>query len=174
MENYLNKHIHINFFHMKSSSKKWDEKYFNESYIKHHLDKIHFEYSICSFTTMLKILKFFEYQSYTSKDPEALENCDKEVHGMISQKKLFNYLGFKGKEIDFIPTNLVSSFIDSHIKEITQELYNAESLVNNFEVENNICFSLFMINKIVKDYSFYFDKKPELEQMFLQLRKFKK
>jgi hypothetical protein len=97
-----------------------------------------------------------------------------ESHSQDSKilKKLFNYLEKMNKDIKFTPKNIVDYFIQSHVARITQELYNPE-IVNNYEIENHVCHSIFLLKKIIKDYSFYFEKKPELERIFLSVKKFK-
>lgn len=155
IENYLKDHIEINFFQLKDS-KKIDDQYFNENYVKQSTEKPFFDYSVCAFTTMLKFLKKLEIQSLISKDTDLLMNQDE---GIISEKKLNCYLEKMNKQISFHPKNLIDYFIQSHIQRISQELYNTEMLVaNNYEIENNLCFSLFMVKKIIKDFSFYFEK----------------
>ena len=69
--------------------------------------------------------------------------------------------------------NLIDYFISGHIQNLCKELYDPNVQINNFEVENKMCFSLFLIKKIVKDYTFYFNK-VELETLYLSLKKFKK
>jgi hypothetical protein len=61
----------------------------------------------------------------------------------------------------------------THRKQKTmKDLDDNNNQVNNFEIENKICLSLFIIKKIIKDYSFYFNK-AELESIFMQFKKFK-
>ena len=71
------------------------------------------------------------------------------------------------------PQNIVDYFISSHIQVICKELYDSNAQVNNNEVEKKICFSMFLIKKIIKDYSFYFNK-IELETIYMAMKKFKK
>jgi hypothetical protein len=170
IENMLKDHIEVNFFGANDSSKKIDNHYFNENYIKQATDRLNFEYSVSALRTAFKLLERFEIQNLICKDPELLVTTEE---GMISEKKLFNYLDKTNKEIKYSPKNLALYLIESHLTRITQEVYDAESVVNNYEIENQICFSLFLIRKIIKDYSFYFDKKPELERIFLEVKKFK-
>jgi hypothetical protein len=170
IETLLKDHIEFNFFGLRDSAKKIDNHYFNENYVKQASDKLNFEYSVCSLKTMFKILERFEVQSLICKDHELLITSEE---GMISEKKLFNYLDKMNKQIKFTPKNLADYFIQSHLTRITQEVYDADSVVNNYEIENKICFSLFILKKIIKDYSFYFDKKPELERIFLSVKKYK-
>jgi hypothetical protein len=170
VEGFLKDHIELNFFQLRDPLKKIDNQYFNENYVKQATDKLNFDFSICSLKTMFKILERFEEQSLICKDPELLITSEE---GMISEKKLYNYLDKSNKEIKFTPKNLVDYFIQSHLARISQYLYEVESTVNNYEIENNICLSLFLNKKIVKDYSFYFDKKPDLEKIFMATKKFK-
>jgi len=109
---------------------------------------------------MFQILEQLENQCLNTVEVER-ENSVK-LKGLIPEKK------FKKD-----PQNLIDYFISSHIQNICKELYDPNVQINNYEVENKMCFSLFLIKKIVKDYSFYFNK-VELESLYLSLKKFKK
>lgn len=169
IEKLLKDHIESNFF-QKDPIKKIDDSYFNENYVKQVNDKISYMYSVCSLKVMFRILEKFEKQSLICKDPESLMTPQ---DGMICEKKLFCYLEKMNKEIKNQPKNLVDYMIQSHIATTVQKLYDTSSELNNYEIENSLCFSFFLIKKIIKDYSFYFDKKPELERIFESLKKYK-
>lgn len=169
IEDLLKEHIETNLFQLRNT-KKLDDQYFNENYVKQTQEKFFLDYSIYSIHTMFKILKKLENQSLMCKDPELLLNEDT---GIISEKKLNCFLERINKPFLHNTRNLVDNFIQSHIVEITQELYDNESAINNYEIENKLSLSLFLLKKIIKDYSFYFDKKPELERIFTSVKKFK-
>ena len=108
---------------------------------------------------MFKILKTLELQClYTIDD----ENQNKNTHSLIPEKK------YKKD-----PQNLVDYFISSQLQNICKDLYDPNSQINNYEIENKLCLSLFIIKKIIKDYSFYFSKN-ELENIYIGIKKFKK
>ena len=62
------------------------------------------------------------------------------------------------------------------MERLSLRLYEKEQAdkVNCYEVDNVVSFYLFLIYKIIKDYSYYFDKKPDLEKIYLAVKKYKK
>lgn len=166
IESLLKEHIEANLFGLHNT-KKWDDNYFNEAYIKKETERPFFEYSVSVLSTLFGIMKKLEIQNLSCNDGELL-NTD---NGMISEKKYSAYLKAY-KKVNYQYQNLVEYFIQSHVSLITQELYNQESVVNNYEIENKLCLSLFLIKKIVKDYSFYFSRQ-ELENILTALKKYK-
>jgi hypothetical protein len=169
IESLLKDHIENNFFQTKSSV-KIDDQYFNENYIRQTTDKPFFDYSISSLDTLFKILKRIEVQNLACKDIDMFLFEDA---GIISEKRKNLYLEKNNRHFSTSSKNIIDYFIQSHLNNITKELYNNESTFNNYEIENKICLSLFLIKKIIKDFSFCYDKKPELEKVFLELKKYK-
>ena len=158
----------MNFFQTRSSI-KIDDQYFNDNYVKQTTERPFFEYSLSSLDTMFKILKKIEVQNLACKEVEFfLENA-----GIISEKRKNLYKEKNNKQINASSKNIIDYFIQSHLQNITKELYNNESTLNNYEIENKICLSLFLIKKILKDFTFSYDKKPELEKIFLEVKKYK-
>lgn len=178
VEIYLKDHLELNFFQMRIDSKKLDDQYFNENVTRQFTEKTNFDYSIGSLGTFFNFLAKFEKQSLDCRDVEYFNNFSniEKKEAIFTEKKFFNYCqstqNVKNK-LMAQPKNLVDYLIASHITKITQEIYNAESTVNNYEVENKLSLSLFILKKTIKDYSFYFEKKPELERVFMALKKFK-
>ncbi len=165
MENLLKNHIEANFFNLKPSnqsnpSNKCDDKCYNDYFVRDSTEHINYDYSLTSLTTLFNIIEEFENQCLTTLEGER-ENMVK-VKALIPEKR------FKKD-----PQNLIDYFIESHIHNICKELYVSNCQVNNYEVENKLCLSLFLIKKIIKDYSFYLNK-VELETIYLGLKKFKK
>jgi hypothetical protein len=169
IESLLKDHIEINFFQTRSSI-KIDDQYFNENFIKQTTERSFFDYSICSLYTMFKVLKKIEVQNLACKD---VDNFLFEDAGVISEKRKNLYFEKNNRHFNTNPKNIVDYFVQSHLQNITKELYNNESTLNNYEIENKICLSLFIIKKIIKDFSFSYDKKPELEKIFIDLKKYK-
>jgi hypothetical protein len=117
---------------------------------------------------MFKILKLLEIQNISFNDPDQFKG-----DGIISEK-MANFISknLNNKNNSSTPSNIVEYFINSHLLNVTKDLYDSNTQINNYEIENKICLSLFIIKKIIKDYSFYFNK-MELENLFMQLKKFK-
>jgi len=113
-----------------------------------------------SLTTMFNILEELENKCLATLENEREYVVKPKI---INPEKKYN----KG------PQNLIDYFISSHIQTISKELYDPNAQINNNEVESKLCFSLFLMKKIIKDYSFYFNK-IELETIYLALKKFKK
>jgi hypothetical protein len=109
-------------------------------------------------------MKKLELQACKDSEAFLLEDV-----GIISEKRRNLFL----KQSTSLSKNIIDYFIQSHLQNITKELYNNESTLNNYEIENKICLSLFLIKKVIKDYSFCFDKKPELEKIIVDLKKYK-
>lgn len=169
IEGWLAQHIESNFFPQRQH-KKIDDQYFNENFVKQSSDQSNFNYSCSSLFTTFKILKVLEKQSLSCKDPEYLLAHE---DGFISEKKLYNYLERTGK--NKTPSNNLIDYIIQNIEKKCYHLYGmSQEKLNNYEIENHLCFNLFLIYKIVKDYSFYVDKKPELEKIILNVKKYKK
>ena len=63
VEKLLKDHIESNFF-QTDPVKKIDDSYFNENFVKQVIDKINYNYSVCSLKTMFRILEKFEKQSW--------------------------------------------------------------------------------------------------------------
>lgn len=159
MEALLKQHIENNFF-LKNNGTKYDNKYYNEYFVKEANEHFNYDYNVTCLTTMFNMLEQFE--NYCLETAEAEKENANLIKGFLPEKK------FK-KE----PSNLIEYFISSHIQTLCKDLYDPNSQINNYEVEDKMSFSLLLIKKIIKDYSFYFNK-VELEQLYLSLKKFKK
>jgi hypothetical protein len=171
IEFFLKDHIELNLFQTRSSM-KIDDHYFNENLVKHTTEKHNYEYSILCLRNLFKIMKRLELQNISCKHLDSGD--ESKFLGIVSEKRKKMFMNKHNKGFNSPPyRNIVDYFIQSHLQNITRELYNNESNLNNYEIENKICLSLFMLKKLIKDYSFYFEKKPELERIFLELKKFK-
>ena len=153
-------HFKKNFFdNSKDNKNKIDHCFFNDTYAKTISEIYSYDYSICSLSIMFKILKMLEIQNLNLNDQDEVK-----CHGFISEKNL--------KNKDTKPMNIIEVFINGNLQAIMTDLYDNKNQANNYELENKICLSLFIIKKIIKDYSFYFDK-YELEKILKKLKKFK-
>lgn len=168
IEILIKEHFENNFFNQKHSKNKIDDTYFNDAYVKTISETYNYDYNVCCMSTMFKILKLLEIQNISFNDPDQFKG-----DGVISEK-MANFISknTNNKNNSSTPSNIVEYFINSHLLNITKDLYDSNTQINNYEIENKICLSLFIIKKIIKDYSFYFNK-MELENLFMQLKKFK-
>ena len=170
IEELLKDHLEVNLFRLnkQNNESKKDDYYFNENFIKKD-DKINYDYSICSLSTLFIIMKNLEIQNLACNDSDVLFLYE----GIITEKKYAVYCKTVKKQ-HYNHRNFVDYFITENLNAITQELFaDKEKLsYNNYEIENKIVFSLWVIKKLIKDYSFYFSK-TELESIFLQVKRYK-
>ena len=166
IEYLLSSHFENNFY-LQKIVRKLDDQYFNDRYIRQFTEQTNFNYSISSLGTLNKFLQVFEKQSlYCRHDDKVMSYED----GFLSEKKYYYYLDNVNKD-KVSPGN----FVEYIIKDIERKCEDiANDKVNNYQVENYISLCLFVICRIVKNFSFYFDKKPELENIFLKIKKFRK
>ena len=170
IEPLIKEHFERNFFESKHSKNKIEDCYFNEAYVKSISEIYVYDYSVCSLTILFKVFKLLEIQNLNLKELDEVKN-----DGFLSEKA-YNILNKNNNNKVFStePTNIIECFLqaDGHLQKTMKDLYDNNNQVNNFEIENKICLSLFIIKKIIKDYSFYFNK-AELESIFMQFKKFK-
>jgi hypothetical protein len=173
LEELLAHHVKDNFFPMADQDKKkYDNNYFNENYVKSITDKLNYKYSVNCIKVLFDAIRTFELQTLQCKDLEHIK--DMEEGHILAEKNLIKFLDKSDKEIISCPKNFVDYFIECCVNKITHELYKSDSKFNNYEIENSICFCLFIIQKLIQDYSFYFERRPnELEKIFLALKKYK-
>lgn len=180
IENLIAKHYENNFFG-SSDTKRIDDYILHENYIKTYNDekRFAFNYSFFSLLALLKHIEFFEdfiIKEYYDKENSltTFNNTDKNNDAAdynCSNSKIMTFKFqepikiFKGKKNDIVLT-----LINNHINSII-DVINLSSIVNT-EVEQKLCFSLFIIKKIVKDYSFYFTGK-DLNFIFNKMKHLK-
>lgn len=170
IEKLLQEHIDANFFVMKTEGRKIDTDFFNEQYVKSVTEKHEYNYSITSLFTVLEIMKKLETHNVQINDNETFIE-----DGFMTEKKLQVYeRQLKKTTVSYSKVvNVIENFIyNGHLKKILNQMYSLEPIYNNYELEQKLCLSLFIIKKIIKDYSFYFSK-MELENLFIELKKFK-
>ena len=176
IEKLIQEHIDMNFFNIKHT-KKYDNDIFNENYVISVTEKHDFNYSINSLFTLLGIMKTLEVHNLICYDSDAQQissNINSE-YAMITEKRLQNYeRTVKKNNLSYNKlANIVELFIqEGHVKKLLNQLYSTDANINNYEIESKLCLSVFIIKKLIQDYSFYFSKQ-ELENIFLQVKKFK-
>jgi len=169
IEKLLQEHIDSNFFYLKNS-KKVDTEVFNEQYVKSFSERHDFNYSITSIFTLFEIMKKLETHNVQVNDNETFTE-----DGLMTEKKLQIFeRQVKKQNISYSKLGNLAEYLinEGNIKKLLNLMYSAESSHNNFEIEQKLCLSVFLLKKIIKDYSFYFSKQ-ELENIFIQVKKFK-
>ena len=163
LEFLLSSHFENNFYE-KQIENKINENFFESMYLQKGLTN--FNYSIESLSTICKFLKIFEVQNLSTR----IENEFPLIKSFFCSEKIYYFYCDKlereknpsGNFIQYLISNLLSKF----------ELLK-NSKVNNIQIENYILINLFFINKIIQNFSFYFHKQPELQNIFHQLKIFK-
>lgn len=170
IEKLLQEHIDVNFFSLRTEGKKIDNDFFNEQYVKCVNERTDHNYSVTSFFTLLGIMKKLEQHNVQVNDNEIFQE-----DGLMTEKKLQIFeRQLKKTTFSFNKiVNVVEYFIQNgHVKKLLNQLYSPESIYNNYEIEQKLCLSLFLIKKLIQDYSFYFSKQ-ELENILIEVKKFK-
>ena len=163
MEFFLAWHIENNFYE-KQIDQKMNLNFYDNMYLQK--ERTNFNYSIECLNTMYKFLKVFEKQSLTTRIENDFEN---NVDLFCTEKIYYFYCDKLNKDKNQIG-NIVEYLIRQLLKKL-ETLKNAK--VNNVQIENYILRNLFIINKIIQEYSFYFTKKPEFETIFGSLKTLK-
>lgn len=169
IEKLMQEHIDNNLFNLKPSKRQDDLNYHNEQFIRCLVDRYDLSYSVNCIQTLFSVLKKLEKINISINDNDMLQE-----EALISEKRVLNLEKNTKKNSGFTKaSNIVDYFInEGHIKKLLNQLYSTEPQYNNYEIENKLCLSLFLIRKIIQDYSFYFSKQ-ELESIFLSMKKFK-
>ena len=163
MEFFLAWHFENNFYE-KQIDQKMNLNFYDNMYLQK--ERTNFNYSVECLNTMFKFLKVFEKQSLTTRIENDFENnCD-----LFCTEKIYYFYCDKLNKEKSPSGNIVEYLIRQLLKKL-ETLKNAK--VNNVQIENYILRNLFVINKIIQDYSFYFTKKPELETIFTSLKNLK-
>lgn len=160
----------------------------NEYFTKFQLDKndCNYNYSFSSLDIVFCVIKKLEKINLILNDKENENHLSDDYSGLISEKKKYLINKYNKTynnnsnnlsnmfDLNNKPKNIVEYFItEGHLANLLKELYNEENpSYYTFEIENKICLSLFIIKKIIVDFSFYFNK-YELECLLVSLKKFK-
>ncbi len=164
IEKLISKHFENNFF-LSSDTKRLDDYILHENYIKVFNDESRFiiNYSIHSLFTLYKLLdKFQDYNIREIFDNDKNLNFRNEDSSIGNQ--IINNI-FAGKKED-----IIIAFVNNHINIVIEDINN--STVINIEAEQKLCYSLFVIRKIIKDFPFYFNSK-DFENIFNKLKHLK-
>ena len=123
-------------------------------------------YSVESINTIEKFLKIFEKQTLCTRiegDLNLINNL------FCTEKVYYFYCDKMGKEK--MPCgNMIKYLLQQLDTKITKHKNNK---VNSKDIENYIMMNLYLIDKIIQNYSFYLYKDPELIEIFNSLEIFK-
>ena len=163
IEYLLSCHFENNFFE-KQIEEQMNSNFFESMYLQK--GRTNFNYSIESINTIFQFLKMFEKQSLSVK----IENEFPLINNYFCSEKIYYFycdkLGrekkLSGNIIHYLLSQLFSKF----------EIIN-NAKVNNPDFENYILLNLYIIDKIISDYSFYLTKKPELVDIFDKIKELK-
>ena len=123
-------------------------------------------YSINSIDTIEKFLKIFEKQNLCTR----IENGLELVTDLYCSEKIYYFYCDKAGKKKLVCGNFVKYLIQQLNTKIDRFKNNK---VNSYEIENYIMMNLYMINKVITNYSFYLYKEPELVEIFNLIEKYK-
>ena len=123
-------------------------------------------YSINSLDTIEKFLKIFEKQNLLTRIEGGLEL----VTDLYCSEKIYYFYCDKSGKKKLICGNFVKYLIQQLNTKIDRFKNNK---VNSYEIENYIMMNLYMINKVITNYSFYLYKEPELVEIFNLIENYK-
>ena len=123
-------------------------------------------YSIESFNTIEHFMKVFEKQSLCTRIDGDLDLVD---NLFCSEKAYYFYCDKMNKE-KMKCGNMLKYLLQQLNTKISK---NKNSKINSVEIENYIMINLYLIDKIIQNYTFYLYKDPELVEVFNSLEVFK-
>ena len=123
-------------------------------------------YSVNSIDTIEKFLKIFEKQNLCTRIEGGLEL----VNDLYCSEKIYYFYCDKSGKKKLICGNFVKYLIQQLNTKIDRFKNNR---VNSYEIENYIMMNLYIINKVITNYSFYLYKEPELVEIFNLIEKYK-
>ena len=139
------------------------DNFFNEENVKSHLLKdkyINKNPSVINFYLIDYIITILEEKAF---DKILIE-------GITTYQEEQSLIGLVGPIID---RDLIYHIIKEDIEEKLNILYKENTLGYSYIAENIICFDLFIIYLILKNYPFYILRRERLEEIFDQVKKFK-
>ena len=124
-------------------------------------------YSIETINTIEHFLRNFEKQALCTRNSGGLDL----INNLFCIEKVYYFYCDKNKKQKLICGNLIKYLLEQLNVKISKNRHNNK--VNSKEIENYIMMNLYMIDKIIKKYSFYLYKDPELIDIFNSLEVFK-
>ena len=124
-------------------------------------------YSIESINTIEHFLKIFEKQTLCTRINGDLQLID---HLFCNEKVYYFYCDTYNKK-KLLCGNMIKYLLEQLNVKISKTKYNNK--INSADIENYIMMNLYLIDKIIQQYSFYLYKDPELTEIFNSLIVFK-
>ena len=125
-----------------------------------------FIYSIESINTIEHFLKIFEKQTLCTKIEGDLDL----INNLFCTEKVYYFYCDKMNKKKLKCGNMISYLLQQLNTKITK---NKNSKINSIEIENYIMINLYLIDKIIQNYTFYLYKDPELVEIFNSIEIFK-
>ena len=123
-------------------------------------------YSVESIYTIEKFVKIFEKQSLCTRIRKDINL----INNLFCSEKIYYFYCEKNK-LKRLPCGNLVKYLLQQLK--TKINKNKNKKINSCELENYIMINLFLIDKIIQNYPYYFYKEPELVEIFETLDKFK-
>ena len=123
-------------------------------------------YSVESIHTIENFLKIFEKQTICTRIEGDLEL----VNNLFCTEKVYYFYCDKMNKKKIMSGNLINYLIQQLNTKISK---NKNSKINSIDIENYIMMNLYLIDKIIHNYTFYLYKDPELVEIFNSLEIFK-
>ena len=123
-------------------------------------------YSVESINTIEKFIKIFEKQSLCTR----IKNDINLINNYFCSEKIYYFYCDMNKK-QKIPCGNFIKYLLNQLKTKIDKDKNGK--INSFEIQNYIMMNLYIIDKIIQNYSFYLYKEPELAEIFDSLEIFK-
>ena len=123
-------------------------------------------YSVESIFTIEKFVKIFEKQNLCTR----IKNDMQLINNFFCSEKIYYFFCDSNKQRKSSCGNLVKYLLKQLEAKIDR---NKNKKINPLEIENYIMMNLFLIDKIIQNYPFYFYKEPELAEIFNSLELYK-
>ena len=123
-------------------------------------------YSVESIFTIEKFIKIFEKQNLCTR----IKNDIDLINNFFCSEKIYYFLCDENKQRKPSCGNLIKYLLKQLEAKINR---NKNKKINSIEIENYIIMNLFLIDKIIQNYPFYFYKEPELAEVFKSLELYK-
>jgi transcriptional regulator NrdR family protein len=125
-----------------------------------------FIYSIESINTIEHFLEAFERQSLCTRIDGDLDL----INNLFCCEKVYYFYCDKMNKKKIMNGNMIKYLLQQLNTKISK---NKNSKINSLDIENYIMINLYLIDKILQNYTFYLYKDPELVEIFDSLEKFK-
>ena len=125
--------------------------------------KINYVYSIQSINTIEQFLKVFERQNLSTR----IENEFPLIRHLFCTEKIYYFYCDKLQR-EKLPSGNVIKYLLDQIKLKLSEYTNSK--VKNYDFENYFMMNFFIINRILQNFPFYLYKKPELLDIYNNIK----